>query len=188
MSALPQAPAKWCIEEFTVTEERAHLEAMRAAISFASRGRSTPAGTYERLLRNGQVIMSNTPDELRDLWRFRGRATGRVLINGLGLGIAASLALAKPEVTAVLVIEIDGELIDLVSPRLTDDRVTILQYDALTWRPPVGALWDVVWHDIWDDICADNLADMKRLHRKYGRRCGWQGSWCRYECERAARP
>ena len=43
-------------------------------------------------------------------------------------------------------------------------------------------LWDLSKeekHDIWDDICLDNLETMATLHRKYGRRCDWQGSWKR---------
>jgi hypothetical protein len=34
-----------------------------------------------------------------------------------------------------------------------------------------------VWHDIWLDLCTDNLEGMGKLHRKYGRRTDWQGSW-----------
>jgi hypothetical protein len=31
------------------------------------------------------------------------------------------------------------------------------------------------------------LVEMRSLHRRYGSRCDWQGSWCRRECERARR-
>lgn len=42
----------------------------------------------------------------------------------------------------------------------------------------------MVWHDVWDYIDANNLTQMHALHRKYGRRADWQGSWCRDQCER----
>ena len=57
------------------------------------------------------------------------------------------------------------------------------QADALEYKPPRGEQYDVVWHDIWPNICTDNLPEMHKLHRKYGRRCNWQGSWCRAEHE-----
>jgi len=40
-------------------------------------------------MRDGNIIMSNTPPEARDLAESRGRATRDVLINGLGSGVAA---------------------------------------------------------------------------------------------------
>lgn len=175
----------WHIETFTVSEEDAKISMMRATFSFSSSRRYVPPGTYRRLIRNGQVIMSDTPDELRDLREFRRQATGRVLINGLGLGCAVEVALAKLDVISIDVIEIDPAVIELV--QFGDDRVKIICADAYKWQAAHNERWNTVWHDIWDDICADNLPEMTRLHRKYGRRCDWQGSWCRAECQRAAR-
>jgi len=140
-----------------------------------------------RLTRGGNTIMSNMPSEIRDLVEFRLRATGDVLINGLGLGIAAQIALANADVSTVTVIAISGDVIGLVAPHIADHRLRVIQADAHNWRAPEGMRWDVVWHDIWDDICADNLSEMAKPHRRYGRRCDWQGSWCRAECERAGR-
>jgi hypothetical protein len=92
--------------------------------------------------------------------------------------------LLKPEVTDITVVEISQDLIDLISPYYTDTRISYLCYDALKYRPPKGKRYQMVWHDIWDNICADNLPEMAKLHRKYGRRADWQGSWCKYECQR----
>jgi hypothetical protein len=50
-----------------------------------------------RLMRGDKIVMSNTPSEVTDLIEFRRRAAGDVLINGLGLGIAVQMALAKVE-------------------------------------------------------------------------------------------
>jgi len=133
--------------------------------------------------------MSDTPDEMRDHLSIVNHATGRVLINGLGLGMVLKNILLKPEVFEVTVIEIDQDLIDLVGPRLgwpnyvLDHRVSIICADALTWKPPKGKRYNAVWHDIWDDICTDNLDQMKYLTRKYGQYSDWQGSWCRGLCE-----
>lgn len=176
----------WSVEHFTVGKRDAEIERVRALFSSSSRGRFTPEGQYMRLRRNGRVIMSNTPDELRDLREFKFKAKGRVLINGLGLGCAAMIALDKPSVEHVTVIELSSDVVALVEPHLCSDRLTVINADAYQWQPPKGERYGAVWHDIWDDICGDNLDGMKRLHRKYGRLTDWQGSWCRYLCERAA--
>jgi hypothetical protein len=62
------------------------------------------------------------------------------------------------------------------------DRVTIHRGNALTIQWPRGTKWSVVWHDIWPTIASDNLVEMEKLHRKYGNRCRWQGSWAQAEC------
>ncbi len=179
-----QERGDWKIERFTVTDEDEKWEVIRAIASFS--GRYTPAGTYTRLKRNGATIMSDTPDEISDHNALVYHATGKVLINGLGLGIAAQMVLEKEEVEHVTIVEIDADVIAMVEPYLEElygDRVEIIQADALTWTPPKGVRYNAVWHDIWDTICSDNLPEMHTLHRKYGRRTDWQASWCREICE-----
>jgi spermidine synthase len=128
--------------------------------------------------------MSDTPAECHDHWepyceaRLRG---GHVLIHGLGLGMLLNRILRDTE-CAVTVVEKSADVIQLVAGHYTErhaDRLTIVEGDALTWQPPRDVRYTVVWHDIWDNICADNLPDMHRLHRRFGRRCDWQGSWSR---------
>lgn len=177
---------EWSVEKFTVSKEDERLGHLRAMFSSSSRGRYVPAGTYTRLRCNGSTVMSNTPDEIDDFYEFLHHATGNVLINGLGLGVVLDACLAKPEVTHVTVVEVSEDVINLVGihfQKKHGDRVTIVQADALEYKPPKGSHFDAVWHDIWTDICADNLPEMKKLHRKYGRVADWQGSWCRYLCE-----
>lgn len=82
---------------------------------WARGGRYVPPGRYMRLMRGGKTIMSNTPSEMRDLHEFRRRATGDVLINGLGLRITAQMALAKADVCSVTVIEM--HLLAEISPK-----------------------------------------------------------------------
>ena len=146
-------------------------------------GRYCPGGTYCRLRIDGHLVMSDTPDEMRDHSEAIRRATGSCLINGLGIGMVLKNILLKEEVTDVTVVDINQDLIDLVGPYYNDSRVRIVCCDAFDYKPEKGRRYGMVWHDIWKDICSDNLDDMKRLHRKYGRYCEWQGSWCRYQCE-----
>lgn len=171
----------WEISRFTVSENEAAWERIQAIQS----GRCIPAGTYTRLTHDRRgVVMSDTPDEIRDHLGAVINARGHVLINGLGIGMVLGAVLRKPEVERVTVIEIDPDVIALVGPAYVDARVEIVQSDAYAYKPPRGVRYGMVWHDIWDAICADNLAGMSRLKRKYCRRTDWQGCWAEYQCRR----
>jgi len=169
----------WKVESFTVQERE-----FSQMISMMKYGRGVPAGSYKRLMRGGQLVMSNTPDEISDFYGFVRKAKGSVLVNGLGLGVLLKALLDKHEVTEVIVIEKSEDVIKLVAETyLKDERVTIINADAFEYKPPKGKVFDAVWHDVWDDICADNLSEMKTLHRKYGKKTNYQESWCRKRCE-----
>jgi len=173
----------WKVETFKVEENE-----FSQMISMLKGGRSVPGGTYKRLMRGGTCIMSNTPDEIRDFRHFLNGASGRILVNGLGLGVLLKALLNKPDVTEVTVIEKSEDVIKLVAPTyLTDKRVTIINADAFEYKPPKDKRYDAVWHDIWDAICTDNLKGMKKLHRKYGKKTDYQASWGRELCERYER-
>jgi len=177
----------WSVSTFTVSKEDAAFSAMRAMIS-SDRGRSVPEGVYKALKRGNTMVMSNTPDEVEDCFDFFEAAKGRVLVNGLGLGMVLDVILNKVDqngkfvVKEVTVVEKDYDVFKLVAPTfLNDKRVHIVIADAMTFKPE--GRFDAVWHDIFDNICADNLPTMHKLHKKYGRRTAWQGSWCREQCE-----
>ena len=179
------ARGPWRVERFEIDKKGADWHNMLTSFQPGMGRRLVEPGTYTRLLRGNTVVMSDTSAEQHDHTYAFYQATGRVLIHGLGLGMFLGAVLRKPEVTQVTVVEIDADVIALVGPhyqQMADAQgktLEIIRADALTWKPPKGARWDVAWHDIWDDICSDNLPAMKRLHRRYGRRAGWQGSWAR---------
>jgi hypothetical protein len=171
----------WRIETFEIPENS--IENIRAM--FKPGCRMIKPGFYKRIMRNGSVVMSNTPAEISDYRHFVWKAKGSVLINGLGLGCVLADVLKKESVEKVTVIEISSDVINLVAPFFkTDSRVSIIQADAFTWKPLKGERYNAVWHDIWDNICADNLDEMAKLHRKYGKRCDYQDSWCKELCKR----
>jgi hypothetical protein len=170
----PAIAGNWRIERFTVGRADASAQAFRALIS--GRGVTTP-GEYTRLMRGGRVVMSDTPDELRDMSEIVWRATGRVLVHGLGLGCVVKALLAKSTVTHIDVMEVDSDVISLVGRYYAGQRCTIHQGDCLAFRWAPGIRWDCVWHDIWTDLCTDDLAEHTKLLRKFGHRCDWQGCW-----------
>lgn len=178
----------WCVEKFDVGPETAFASLLQDGL------RPVPQGTYTRLCgpQRGlyEVVMSDTPAEIKDHLDFIWQAQGDVLIHGLGIGMCLQAVARKEEVTSVLVIEKSQDVIDLVAPTYLErfgDKLEIRQEDALTWKPEKGRRWDCVWHDIWYDICAGNYEQMKKLHRRFGRRCDWQDSWSRDQVKRIIR-
>lgn len=166
---------EWKIRHFTVDQPDFHS---------MMRGRGVPFGEYTKASRNGTLVMSDTPAEMSDHRAAVRKATGSCLINGLGIGMVLKNILLKDDVTDVTVVEISQDLIDIVSPYYQDKRISFVCSSAFDYKPPKGKRYDMVWHDIWDYICEDNLKEMTNLHRKYGRRTDWQGSWCKSECKR----
>lgn len=171
----------WKIDTFSISEEEARFENMRTMFGGRGHMRVSP-GTFRRLTCKGRgVIMSNTRMEIITNYDAYRSATGRVLINGLGLGMLLEAILSKPDVTYVRVIEKEADVISLVAPHFANDsRVEIVHADALVYKPESGATFDYAWHDIWDAISGDNLSDMATLGRRYGkRRASNQGWWAR---------
>ncbi len=175
----------WEVSTFEVTQKDATFANMRAY--FAPGARIIHPGTYKKLTKNGHIIMSNTPAEIQDHLEFIriAKQGGHILINGLGLGVALTEILKSEKVKTVTIIEKSKDVISLVSGHyLKDPRVSVIEADCFEYKPPKGGRYAAVWHDIWDNICGDNLPQMTKLHRKYGRRTEWQGSWCRGLCRR----
>ena len=145
-------------------------------------GRAPEPGVYARLTVDGTLWMSDTTAERADHLMPVAMADmhpgGTGLVNGLGLGCVTVAMLDSLE--HVTVVEFDQRIIATVGAWLLAEygpRVTLLQGDAMTVKWVPGTRWDVVWHDIWPTFTPDNLPQMATLHRRYARRCAWQGSW-----------
>lgn len=174
----------WEVSRFSVSKQEADLDRMRSMFSFSGRGRYTPEGSYTKLAYRGNVVMSDTPDELSDhlgVAYEAQRRGGEVLVNGLGLGcVVQGMFSEQSKVERVTVIEKSSDVISLVAPHIISlfgDKVRIIHADAFDYKPEKGIRFTVVWHDIWPNMCVTNLVEMTRLHRKYGSKCDWQGSW-----------
>jgi predicted membrane-bound spermidine synthase len=124
--------------------------------------------------------MSTTPFEERTHGPLvYARGSERVLLNGLGLGMALDMVLEMDSVKSVTVIELSPDVIKLAGPTfLEDPRVEIIQADALEWQPPRGVRYGFVWHDIWTYVTEDNVPEITKLKKKYARRCERQAAWC----------
>lgn len=174
----------WAVERFTVEAADAALYNISAA---ASGRRTMRPGVYTRLRRGSTVVMSDTHAERRDHAPVVLRASGDVLVTGLGIGMVTAALLARPAVRRVAVVERSAEVLTLVGPTLAaryPGRLDLYHADAYDWRPPAGARWDLAWHDIWDDISVTNLREMTRLRRRFARRvpAGHQFCWAEDDC------
>lgn len=166
----------WSVKDLTV----GHSD-MEGTLEF-TKNRGVPAGTYKKLTRGDVVVMTNTPDEILDFRSFVDKASGSVLINGLGLGTIIKALLAKADVVSITVIENSIDVIKLVSPTYQGhSKITIIHDDAFN-RKIYDEWYDFIWHDIWDTITQDNLSEMKLLKDKYSKISGYQECWCEDIC------
>ena len=175
----------WKIETFEVSKEDASFSRIRAIMHPEE---IIEPGTYKRLTHQGDVVMSNTPMEIATNRAIIRMATGRTLLNGLGLGMVPAAILPNPKLTELWIVEKSADVIRLVGPTVTKDtRVRLIHSDAMTYRAPKGVRFNAVWHDIWNSFCSDNLPQMATLTRRYARRSDWQGCWGYAQCLRAQR-
>ena len=125
----------------------------------------------------GYTVMDDSDRELRRHLQAVKAATGRVLKTGLGFGCFVRMALLKPEVEHIDVIEIDQHIASHFGAQFADDRrVTIHVADAFDFEP-TGRRWDFGWHDIYCE-CNDGLAELHtKLICKFMPHCDLQGAW-----------
>jgi len=173
------------IVHYTLTGEKLKLIKFRDIIHGRRESDGQEPGTIVQLRdKDETVIMSDTEMERRTNRYFLMKATGDVLIGGLGLGMIILAAQAKEEVNSITVVEISQEIIDLAVPQLSlNDKVNVICGDIFVWYPPKGVKYDTIYMDIWNSVCSDNYSDMKRLNRRFGRRLNrdnpdcWISSW-----------
>jgi hypothetical protein len=176
----------WEVKKYSVTEEEEKFARLRCAFNPQRECRYVPAGNYTMIVRDGHVIMSDTPDEIRDIIRIIRMAKGNCLIVGLGLGVVARAFLNKPEVSKVTIAELSEDVIILTGNDLKKeygDRVEIIQADIMKWRAPKNVFYDVVWFDIWDNISCDNIEQMNKLKNRFHSRSGQIGCWQEDGCK-----
>ena len=133
-------------------------------LGFFMRGFSYPA-----VLEGGREWMTLMPNETVTTLPAVGRAHGRVLTYGLGLGYFAYMCSLRDEVESVTVVERSEEATELfrtvILPQFPHpDRVNIVIADAVEFAekeaPTQG--YDFIFADIWHDV-----GDGRELYRKF---------------------
>jgi hypothetical protein len=123
------------------------------------------------------VLMSDHPQELIAMGAFARRASGAVLIGGLGLGIVARYARARKRVTTIDVIEREREIVDLVGPI---EGVDVHVADLFKFLRDVKRwVWDSAFFDIWSPTNEATWVEyIGPLRRLVAQRFGAQRVWC----------
>lgn len=124
------------------------------------------------------VVMDDSPQELKQHLPIWMNAKGHILKTGLGLGCVVRGLLTKPAVTKISVIEIDKDIIDIVGKEFSgNDKVKIYHGDALTFDLDLLDAVDYAWHDIWTPENEGLQLEHGRLLLKYREKCAVQGAW-----------
>ncbi|OGU16432.1 MAG: hypothetical protein A2076_03370 [Geobacteraceae bacterium GWC2_53_11] len=119
-----------------------------------------------------ETWMSLTPHEIESQEPGCLCAHGHTVIMGLGMGWVALNAALNPAVRKVTVVELDEEVIKLISasgvtgqlPPEIADKIVIVRANAMEWQPDEPV--DFLYADIWRPIADTNaLADTQRMQQ-----------------------
>lgn len=151
------------------------------SLRMARDGRTYVPGTYTYLFRGDVLMMSDTPDEKKDHVNPVIKAKENCLLAGLGIGMVLNAIALKSEVTHIDVVEISQDVIDLVGPyydQLYPGRITFHCASIFDWKWDKYTYYEIAWFDIWDSLDYEiHLPEMAKLHRRFGKRAKWKGSW-----------
>jgi hypothetical protein len=120
-------------------------------------------GTYTRLKINGTVFMSDTPMELKSNSEVINKATGKVFIGGLGIGLLLHNLMEKIEkgiVTEIFVAENNLDVIKLIGLYYKHPKIKLWHADINNMiRNPVytGYKFDTIYRVNYEkDSCLSN--------------------------------
>ena len=84
----------------------------------------------DKKLKRWSTWMVDDPPHYYAMLDYATRAReGKVLVGGLGLGLVVHHLLARKDISEIKVVEINRDVIDLISPYIQDDRVEIIHGD-----------------------------------------------------------
>ena len=139
-------------------------------------GLAWPGRAYTELRDpDGSLWMHDRPDECHDHLEFVGKASGDVLIFGLGMGMLPARLAKLKAVRSIHIVELRQDIIDLVGPHLTAafPKVTIEQGDVFTYQP--ARTYDAIWIDVWK--WRQNREEAGYLRQRYASTSPIIGCW-----------
>lgn len=157
---------KATVSEFEVSKHYSYLTYLRA--KFNNRPEDyIKEGKYKRLYFNGKLFMSNTQMEINSHFEAFYRATGTVLVAGLGLGMYLQVIKDLKDVKKITVVEKEKDIIDLIGKYFIDDKIEIINADIFEYE--TDEHFNFVWIDIWDSINIKNIKEMQLLKDKFSK-------------------
>ncbi|MBO4736939.1 MAG: hypothetical protein J5627_00660 [Bacilli bacterium] len=120
---------------------------------------TTPFGYFDKpfeflaLLEKERIWMSVTPHEINTMKEAIGKAKGKVITLGLGLGYFAYMVHLKDEVSKVTVIEKDPRVIKLFKENILPffphkEKIEIVEGDAIEYMEKASP-FDYMFADLW---------------------------------------
>ncbi len=164
----------YTIKKFSLSASEVTMELIRNRRDYWLVRGLKPDFEYVKLVKTGGeggkgIMMSDTPMERNTNEAFLKKANGDVIIFGLGLGLIVLPLLSDPTVKSITVVELYQDLIDTVTPILKpydkQNKLTVVQGDAFTYKPLKTAKFDTIYFDIWIAISDDNYEEQKKLER-----------------------
>lgn len=123
------------------------------------------------LTRGADLWMSMTPMELESQEIGVRLAHGHVVVFGMGMGWSAAVSALRDEVTAVTVVELSEDVLELHRqldifaqlPPAARAKITVEQGNAYEWTPsaPVDLLMPDIWHPLVSDGRVDEVRRMQ---------------------------
>ena len=102
-----------------------------------------------KLKKNGQrLMMSDSPQEMFLQYEAYKNARGRILTSGLGIGLFTSMVAKKEDVTEIVVIEKEEDIIKLIKPYIKSKKVKILHDDIWNFIKETNENFDYSYIDI----------------------------------------
>lgn len=139
------------------------------------------AQKYTRLFIDGELWMTDAEFECSTNRDFVHRASGDVLIAGLGIGLIVQPLLEKQQVRSITVLERSADVIALIGPLYQNPKLTIVHADVKEWQPPKKA-YDFIYFDIWSNVPnEDNKPEIRALRKRYRsslKKGGRSFAWC----------
>lgn len=101
----------------------------------------------KKLIKKGHgLLMSDSPQEMFLQYDAYKNAKGRVLVGGLGIGLFARMVARKTDVTEVVVVEIDEDIIKLCKP--FDRKIHVIHADIWKFIKSTKEKFDYAYVDI----------------------------------------
>lgn len=110
---------------------------------------------WHKLVGPTGTLMTDLPVEQRQMEQCLKGMKGRVLVGGLGLGLAATILAKRKQVKEVVVVEISPEVIELVYKSIQNrqvfgTKIIVLNSDLFTYLKEYnGETFDYAFFDIW---------------------------------------
>lgn len=157
---------KATVNEFTISKYYSQLTLLKAKRNNRPED-YIKDGTYKRLYFDGQLLMSNTKMEINYHFEAFYRATGTVLVAGLGLGMYLYIIKDLKDVKRIVVVEKEKDIIDLIGKYFVNDKIEIINADIFKFE--TDEHFDFIWLDIWNNISVENIKEMELLKNKFAK-------------------